>query len=296
LKLSYRKLFTNNTHMGNTITILLSHDNDDEKIAFELKVFLEDVFQNVLVFVSGRDLIGGQIWIDQIKNRLKTSEVIISLITSKSLDNNWVYFESGAGFVDDKTIPILTDNLKLENIVPPMSLLQARLLDEKGVELLIKDITLKLNLLREPKHFPNIKDLLSRIEKLLCQESVLKLMKMISIKEIAPNAIKQWIYQENCLVHDFIIQKTHHIAVDTFFYLNRTEIHLFERSGTIDFIVNNICQVDSFLGTHLNQYEIKGNRLIIKVFEATEKLETIAHTLVDLLDIIEIYFRKTENN
>ena len=282
--------------MSNITTILISHDKGDEKIALELKLFLEDVFQNVSVFVSGRDLIGGQTWIEQIKHRLKTSEVIISLLTSKSLDNNWVYFESGAGFTEDKTIPILTDNLKLESLVPPMSLLQARLLSESGIGMLIKDITQKLNLQREPKHYPSIKDLISRVEKILRQESAAKLKSMIPIKEIAPNAKRQWIYEENCLVHDFIIDKKYEITVDTYFYLDRTEIQLFDRSGSKEFVINTMCKTENFLPKPLNQYKVRGSRLIFQAFESTEKLDNIANSLSDLLVRIEGYFKKTSNN
>ncbi|HKR04742.1 MAG TPA: TIR domain-containing protein [Bacteroidia bacterium] len=274
--------------MRNIITILISHDKGDEKIAFELKVFLEDVFQNVLVFVSGRDLIGGQTWIEQIKNRLKTSEVIISLLTSKSLNNNWVYFESGAGFVEDKTIPLLTDNLKLESLIPPMSLLQARLLSERGVVMLIKDIAQKLNLPREPKHYPSIKELISRIEKNLRQESTLKLKSVISIKEIAPSAKKQWTFEGNCLVHDFIIKK-HEITVDTYFYLDKTEIQLFDRSGSKEFVINTMCKTDKFLPKPLDQFEVRNNRLIFQTFNSNEKTENIASSLTDLLVRIEGY-------
>jgi len=82
--------------------IFISHDNSDETIAIELKKFIENIFLNTNVYVSGRDLEGGQTWIENIKLALKSSQVIIALVTKKSINANWLYFESGAGFTDDK--------------------------------------------------------------------------------------------------------------------------------------------------------------------------------------------------
>lgn len=241
--------------MYSTSTILISHDKRDEKIAFEIKTFLEEIFSTVSVFVSGRDLVGGQTWIEEIKSRLKSSEVIISLLTTNSLDSNWVYFESGAGFTDDKTIPLLTDNLQPENVKPPLSLLQVRLFTETGIEMFIKDITKKLKLPREPKIHPSIKNLVERVEKLLRQENALKLRDLIPIKKVAPNATKQWIYEQNCLVHDFLIEEKNNISVDIYFYIDKTEIQLFDRSGSTEYIKNKMCKAGNFLPKPFSDYE-----------------------------------------
>lgn len=91
--------------------IFISHDAFDQAIAIELKSFLENIFLNSNVYVSGRDLEGGQTWIENIKLALDSSQVIIALVSKKSINANWLYFESGAGFTDDRTIPLVTDNL-----------------------------------------------------------------------------------------------------------------------------------------------------------------------------------------
>jgi len=279
--------------MDNSI-ILISHDNSDEKIAVEIKLFLEEIFLNAHVYVAGRDLVGGQIWINEIKTHLKSSQVIISLLTPKSLENKWVYFESGAGFTDEKTIPLLTDNLKPENLTPPMSLLQARVLSEQGFITLIKDISKKLNQ-REPKSFTGIKDLIKRVERLLRCESTLQLQTMLPKNKIAPNAKKQWIYEGSCLVHDYIIEDRP-IAIDTFFDIDCTEIQLFERQNLEEYVFDKMCKTVNFLPLPLNKYEKRGHRLIFNKFESTDKIETIAEVLTDLLNRIEIYKKNVENN
>lgn len=144
--------------------IFISHDSSDETIAIELKKFLENIFLNASVYVSGRDLQGGQTWIENIKISLKTSQVIISVITEKSINNNWIYFETGAGFTEDKSIPLLADNLKFSDLKPPLSLLQSRTLTKAGIESLISDIASKLNL-RIPKNLTGLEELLDESNK-----------------------------------------------------------------------------------------------------------------------------------
>lgn len=146
--------------------IFISHDNNDETIAVELKSLLENIFLNSTVYVSGRDLKGGQTWIENIKLSLKTSQVIVSLISKESINNNWIYFETGAGFIEDKSIPLITDGLTFSDLKPPLSLLQSRTLSKQGIESLIGDISDKLGL-RKPKILTGLDNLLSEVEKFL---------------------------------------------------------------------------------------------------------------------------------
>ena len=78
--------------MSEKFSIFISHDSSDESLALSLKSFIEKIFLNSDVFVSGRDLVGGEIWIKKIHNKLENSKIIISLITRSSINNLWVYF------------------------------------------------------------------------------------------------------------------------------------------------------------------------------------------------------------
>lgn len=143
--------------------IFISHDANDQAIAVELKSFLENIFLNSNVYVSGRDLEGGQTWIENIKLALKSSQVIIALVSKNSINANWLYFESGAGFTDDRTIPLVTDDLQFKDLTPPLSLLQSRMLSAEGISLLLTDISKKLSL-RQPTSLPGLEELISRIK------------------------------------------------------------------------------------------------------------------------------------
>lgn len=151
--------------------IFISHEATDQTIALELKSFLENIFLNSNVYVSGRDLEGGQTWIENIKLALKSSQVVIALVTKKSLNANWLYFEAGAGFTDDRTIPLVSDNLQFKDLTPPLSLLQARLLDKNGIGLLISDISKKLSL-RQPTNLPGLEEIISRIKTFIDDRAV----------------------------------------------------------------------------------------------------------------------------
>ncbi len=170
--------------------IFISHDKSDETIALELKVFLENIFENSNIYVSGRDIMGGQKWIENIKLSLKTSHVIISIISKKSLESEWLYFETGAGFVDDKLIPLVVGKVTLRNLKPPLSLLQARLLSKNGIVSLVNDIVLILNL-RAPKHLNGIDRLIKVSEDLL---------KLVPKKIIKPEVPKRTVKIDNKVV------------------------------------------------------------------------------------------------
>jgi hypothetical protein len=92
--------------MASQFTVFVSHVAEDESIAVGLKRLLETVFLNAKVFVAGRDLAGGEVWVKEIRDQLRVARVIIAVITPFSRNTPWVMFEAGAGFVDSRTIPV----------------------------------------------------------------------------------------------------------------------------------------------------------------------------------------------
>ena len=276
---------------NNEFMIFISHDGRDHRVASELRSFLEIVFPHVNVYVSADSVEGGRVWIEDLKNRLKESRVIISLLTSKSLKSNWVYFESGVGFPDSKTIPLLTDNLKHENLTPPMSLLQTRMFTAPGIRELIVDISNKLKQ-RVPPDNQKTGNLVDKIEKLLRSENAHLLEKRVPRQVYAPTCHKQWIYQDNCVVFDYLVEDEQ-ISVDIYFYIDCTEIQLFPREGSEEFFSETLGRVDDFLPGAFNSYEKKGNRLIYKRFDSSASVEAVAESLTELLKRIELLRNKT---
>ena len=66
--------------MSSKFEVFISHDSSDETLALLLKKLVEEIFLNAEVFVSGRDLQGGKLWVEEIKKRLRSAKIIISLL------------------------------------------------------------------------------------------------------------------------------------------------------------------------------------------------------------------------
>ena len=146
--------------------VFISHVHEDETLASELKGFLEGLFLNASVFVSGRDLAGGELWSEELRSRLEKSTVIIALVTRYSSDSNWVHFEAGVGFVRKCTIPLVADGVTIDALRPPLKLLQARTFDDEGLRLLAQDIA-QLARLRSPDRFPGLSEVTKSADKFI---------------------------------------------------------------------------------------------------------------------------------
>lgn len=141
------------------LTVFISHAKEDETLALVMKQFLEGIFLNGDFFVSGSDLGGGDVWVEELRSKLNESTAIVAILTPYSRENKWVYFEAGSGFCDRKTIPVVADGITFTTLPAPLNLLQGRSFDEKGLKLLTMDIA-GLAGLREPVRFPGINDAL----------------------------------------------------------------------------------------------------------------------------------------
>jgi hypothetical protein len=161
--------------MTDTIAIFISHVSADESIALSLKDYLEGIFLNASVFVSGRDLVGGQVWIEELRRQLEAATAILAVISPLSVSSKWVHFEAGAGLCRRCTIPLLVPGMTVEDVGPPLSLLQLRRIDQSGLETMARDIA-GLGNMRLPARFPGLEKALQDITSLLAlraeQESV----------------------------------------------------------------------------------------------------------------------------
>lgn len=131
--------------------IFISHDSHDTAIAGHLKTYLEEIFIQSEIYVSGQNITGGDSWYNSIVKALKESKAIIPLITKSSIDNDWVSFETGAGAVENKSIPLIGDDLRFSDLANyPISSIQARLLNNEGVRKLVEDVANLLEVKRAP--------------------------------------------------------------------------------------------------------------------------------------------------
>jgi hypothetical protein len=65
---------------GDKVRVFISHNAEDETVAAAIKDFLESVFLNAEVFVSTRDLAGGELWVKTIQAQLEHAIAIVALV------------------------------------------------------------------------------------------------------------------------------------------------------------------------------------------------------------------------
>ncbi len=274
------------------LDILVSHNSENQDIAEKLKDIIETTFPNTRVYVSGRDLEGGQTWISEIKNHLSTSKVIISLITKKSIGNLWVYFESGAGFVDDKTIPLVYYDLSLKDLTPPLSLLQARDFTANGFKLLFEDLQKKLDTTLKPRSLEFASEMYNEILTDISLKKLHYLYDFFSTNEVDTDSNKTWVYQNRCLVFDYVINGFQ-VSVDVYFDRPTIEIEIFGRNKeSSTFLFNKMLKDIEFSGKPFSQNHLKGDRYTCNSFDLSTDQDTIKTTLLNVLVEIKNYKAK----
>lgn len=162
-----------------------------EKIAKELKWWLETVNQNISVFLS-LDMVYGIDWNGQIGKELKKSDYGIIVCTKGSIQSDWLIFESGAlanRFDDSRVCPVLmgitTDDipkpLKQFQVITEFSEKNMKKLHEEINELI--PISLRLDKKRLDDSFDHRwKEFNDKIHKILEQDTD-ELVKKSEIKE-----------------------------------------------------------------------------------------------------------------
>lgn len=109
----------------------ISHYSGDNKIAKLLSDTLCRITLEMLSSWYSSDnsgdngLMAGDIWFDQILSKISESKAVVVLLTPNSINQPWIYFESGIGqaLANCKVIPVCI-GIKKENILPPFGLYQ----------------------------------------------------------------------------------------------------------------------------------------------------------------------------
>jgi hypoxanthine phosphoribosyltransferase len=86
--------------------IFLSYSHPDEHIAHELEEKFTKCGLNCFSMESS--LHGGDDWVDKVRDSIRVSEIILILITPRSISSKWVFMEVGAAWMENKkVIPLL---------------------------------------------------------------------------------------------------------------------------------------------------------------------------------------------
>lgn len=109
--------------------VFVSHIHEDAAIAGCLKAFLDRAFAGVFdIFVSGdgASIKAGDNWSAKLESALTEASLVIALMSPAAMDRRWIYFEcGGAYFARKRVIPVSCRTLKVPQLEPPLSWLQA---------------------------------------------------------------------------------------------------------------------------------------------------------------------------
>jgi hypothetical protein len=111
--------------------------------ASALRDWIPDVLQEVNTWIS-KDIGAGQRWTKEIDEQLSITDFGILCLTQENLQEPWILFEAGAlakRVADDaRIVPYLIDDIRPEDLKPPLGLFQAQVADRSGTYELVQSI------------------------------------------------------------------------------------------------------------------------------------------------------------
>lgn len=109
--------------------VFISYVHEDKDVAEGLQRMLSDVPQlETEVFLSADEtqVLAGHVWLDRIRAGLESCEVLLLLLSERSINRAWVNFEAGAVWLAGKAvIPICIGRMHIEFLPQPYAGIQA---------------------------------------------------------------------------------------------------------------------------------------------------------------------------
>lgn len=108
-------------------SVFFSHSSKDFVALTELKrILIENTGGAFDIFLSsdGQSIPLGKNWVFKIQEALESTAAVFVFLSPHALNSSWVPFESGFAYSKDiRVVPVAIGGLKIENIPPPLSLL-----------------------------------------------------------------------------------------------------------------------------------------------------------------------------
>jgi hypothetical protein len=131
---------------GKAHRVFVSFVSEDRRVAEAVQQLLESELDlQGQVFLSA-DLVAGDDWLAEIRAALESAELLVVMLSARSLKRPWINFESGAAWIlKRQIIPVCFGKLQTTALPQPYSTFHAvRLPDE--VDRLVKGVHTKLKL------------------------------------------------------------------------------------------------------------------------------------------------------
>lgn len=123
--------------------VYLIHAAEDKPLAGFLKSQLETI-PDVRVFAASKagQIPTGEEWLNEIHRHLRAASAFVILLTPRSVDRHWVWYESGAAWMSGKKrCPVVAGGLNPSEVKEPIGGGQILLLEEAdGAEVLFRDL------------------------------------------------------------------------------------------------------------------------------------------------------------
>lgn len=105
--------------------VFLSFIHEDRRVADALQNLVEHelgIEEEVFMVTDQAHLLAGDNWLRTIEEALKNSEIVLSLLSKRSISKPWVNFEAGAGWLGGKrVIPVCIGDQKKGALPNPYS-------------------------------------------------------------------------------------------------------------------------------------------------------------------------------
>ena len=80
-----------------TYKIFLSHASADDLIAQEVSRVINNAFEgHIEIYLASREISGGEVWKQKIREELARCDAIMSIVTDDSIAQPWLYVEWSA--------------------------------------------------------------------------------------------------------------------------------------------------------------------------------------------------------
>ena len=109
--------------------VFISYVHEDKNVAEAVKRLLSWVLKledEVFLSADETQILAGHIWLDKIRCALERCEVLLVLLSNRSINRAWVNFEAGAVWLSRRpVIPILIGHMHAEFLPQPYAGIQA---------------------------------------------------------------------------------------------------------------------------------------------------------------------------
>jgi TIR domain len=129
--------------------LFVSFVHEDEKVASAVQGLLQtelNLREEVFLSSDKSQIYAGDLWLQKIKEALSAAEIVILMLSQRSVARPWVNFEAGAAWLaDKKVIPVCYGNLSKNALSHPYSAIQALNLQSEAYYL-VKSVNHQLSL------------------------------------------------------------------------------------------------------------------------------------------------------